>query len=230
MVRLEESSDNDTSVNLSTHDDSANGEGALDASIDPYYPPIVSLPEVDVPTGEDDEAEIFKIRSKLFRFDSNESPPEWKERGTGDVRLLQHKESKIIRLLMRREKTLRICANHFIRPWMILKPMKGSDRAFTWQVHADFAEEQIKTEVLAIRFANAENATKFKTAFDSAVMTVTETEAMKINLEEGNITNESKEKDSQNESISKDTKAAQSPKTKSDEITEDLQQLSVKEN
>ena len=91
-------------------------------------------------------------------------------------------------------------------------------------------EEQIKTEVLAIRFANAENATKFKTAFDSAVMTVTETEAMKINLEEENITNESKEKDSQNESISKDTKAAQSPKTKSDEITEDLQQLSVKEN
>ena len=58
---------------------------------------------------------------------------------SGDVRLLQHKESKIIRLLMRREKTLRICANHFIRPWMILKPMKGSDRAFIWQVHADFA-------------------------------------------------------------------------------------------
>ena len=45
-------------------------------------------------------------------------------------------------------------------------------------------DEQTKTEVLAIRFANSENATKFKTAFDSAVMTVTETEAMKINLEE----------------------------------------------
>ena len=40
---------------------------------------------------------------------------------------------------MRREKTLRICANHFVRPWMILKPMKGSDRAYIWQVHADFA-------------------------------------------------------------------------------------------
>ena len=58
---------------------------------------------------------------------------------TGDVRLLQHKENKILRLLMRREKTLRVCANHFIRPWMILKPMKGSDRAYMWQVHADFA-------------------------------------------------------------------------------------------
>ena len=82
MVRLEESSDNDTSVNLSRNE-SVNEDGALDASIDPYYPPIVNLPEVDVPTGEDDEEETFKIRAKLFRFDSNESPPEWKERGTG---------------------------------------------------------------------------------------------------------------------------------------------------
>ena len=91
-------------------------------------------------------------------------------------------------------------------------------------------DEQTKTEVLAIRFANSENATKFKTAFDSAVMTVTETEAMKINLEEGTLSVESKENEPQNESISKDTKPAQSPKTKSDEITEDLQHLSVKEN
>ena len=87
MVRLEESSDNDTSVNLSKNDESVNEDGGLDASIDPYYPPIVSLPEVDVPTGEDNEEEIFKIRSKLFRFDSNESPPEWKERGTGEGNL-----------------------------------------------------------------------------------------------------------------------------------------------
>lgn len=49
-------------------------------------------------------------RAKLFRFfkDTNE----WKERGTGDVRLLQHKETKRIRLLMRRDKTLKVCANH----------------------------------------------------------------------------------------------------------------------
>ena len=91
-------------------------------------------------------------------------------------------------------------------------------------------DEQTKTEVLAIRFANPENAAKFKTAFDSAVMTVTETEAMKINLEEGAITIESKERESQNESDSKDPKPAQSPKNKSDEITEDLQKLNVKEN
>ena len=49
-------------------------------------------------------------RAKLFRFDAGGS--EWKERGTGDVRLLQHKETKKVRLVMRRDKTLKVCANH----------------------------------------------------------------------------------------------------------------------
>ena len=84
MVRLdEETSDNDKSIN-SSRNDSVSEDGLLDASHhDPYYPPIVNLPEVDVPTGEDEETEIFKIRAKLFRFDSTPCPPEWKERGTG---------------------------------------------------------------------------------------------------------------------------------------------------
>ena len=49
-------------------------------------------------------------RAKLFRFEK--STNEWKERGTGDVRLLQHAETKKIRLVMRRDKTLKVCANH----------------------------------------------------------------------------------------------------------------------
>jgi Ran-binding protein 1 len=50
-------------------------------------------------------------RAKLFRFEGTTT--EWKERGTGDVRLLQHKETKKVRVLMRRDKTLKICANHY---------------------------------------------------------------------------------------------------------------------
>lgn len=50
-------------------------------------------------------------RAKLFRFD-NESK-QWKERGTGDVKFLKHKETGKVRLLMRREKTLKLCANHY---------------------------------------------------------------------------------------------------------------------
>ena len=84
MVNLEETNGHDTSTNASVNE-SVNDDGALNTSHDPYYPPIVSLPEVDVPTGEDNEEEIFKMRSKLYRFASNSQPPEWKERGTGEL-------------------------------------------------------------------------------------------------------------------------------------------------
>lgn len=53
---------------------------------------------------------LFFSRAKLFRFEK--ATNEWKERGTGDVRLLQHAETKKIRLVMRRDKTLKVCANH----------------------------------------------------------------------------------------------------------------------
>merc|ERR1712020_352362 len=155
------------------------------ATHDPYFAPIVQLPEMEVPTGEEEEKEIFKIRAKLFRFDSTAEPPEWKERGTGDVKLMTKLSDKgKVRIIMRRDKTLKICANHFIQPWMILKPMKGSDRALMWLVQADFADEEPKSETLAIRFANAENAKKFKDAFDNAVTTITEWEAERINKAE----------------------------------------------
>ncbi|KAJ0067701.1 hypothetical protein NL108_009841, partial [Boleophthalmus pectinirostris] len=96
-------------------------------------------------------------RAKLYRFASDNEPPEWKERGTGDVKLLKHKESGSIRLLMRRDRTLKICANHHITPAMELKPNAGSDRAWVWNTLADYADECPKAELLAIRFLNSES-------------------------------------------------------------------------
>lgn len=51
------------------------------------------------------------MRAKLFKFDRESR--EWKERGTGDVRLLKHKDNGKTRLVMRRDKTLKVCANHY---------------------------------------------------------------------------------------------------------------------
>lgn len=50
------------------------------------------------------------FKCKLYRFDPESA--EWKERGVGQVKLLEHKENHKIRLLMRQEKTLKIRANH----------------------------------------------------------------------------------------------------------------------
>ena len=59
-------------------------------------------------------------RAKLFRFDSSADPPEWKERGTGEVKFLQHKTTHNVRLLMRRDKTHKVCANHFCKSPAVL--------------------------------------------------------------------------------------------------------------
>eukprot|EP01097_Dermamoeba_algensis_P002466 TRINITY_DN1974_c0_g1_i1.p1 TRINITY_DN1974_c0_g1~~TRINITY_DN1974_c0_g1_i1.p1 ORF type:complete len:173 (-),score=56.45 TRINITY_DN1974_c0_g1_i1:260-778(-) len=130
------------------------------------FQPVVKLSTVQTSTNEENEEVLFKMRAKLFRF-AHETK-EWKERGTGEVKFLKNKESTKIRLLMRREKTLKICANHFISPKMELSENCGSDRSWVWTCGADFADETPTSELFAIRFANSENAKAFKEAFESA--------------------------------------------------------------
>lgn len=103
-------------------------------------------------------------RAKLFRY--NKDTKEWKERGTGDVKFLQHKENKKVRLLMRRDKTLKVCANHYVDSIMKLSPNVGSDRSWVWNVTADVSDGVPEAETLAIRFANSENANLFKEKFE----------------------------------------------------------------
>jgi Ran-binding protein 1 len=49
-------------------------------------------------------------KAKLYRFDKEGT--QWKERGVGQVKLLEHKQTNKVRLLMRQSRTLKICANH----------------------------------------------------------------------------------------------------------------------
>lgn len=147
-------------------------------SPDIHFEPIISLDPVEVKTLEEDETEVFRMRAKLFRMNFDFDPPEWKERGVGDVRILKQHTSDKHRILMRRDKTHKICCNHFITKEMKLVPNVGSDRAWVWSTHADFADEEVKHEQLAIRFANAENAKKFKDVFEECQEKLTSTEGV----------------------------------------------------
>ncbi|XP_056088600.1 E3 SUMO-protein ligase RanBP2-like [Rhinichthys klamathensis goyatoka] len=132
----------------------------------PHFEPIVPLPDkVDVKTGEEEEDEMFCKRAKLFRFDPETK--EWKERGIGSFKILKHRTSGKVRLLMRREQVLKICANHYITADMVLKPNAGSDKSWVWYA-MDYADEMPKTEQLAIRFKTADEATLFKFKFEEA--------------------------------------------------------------
>jgi len=125
----------------------------------------VKLEEVRVVTGEEDEDILYKERAKLYRFDADSK--EWKERGTGDVKLLKHKQTNKVRIILRQEKTLKLCVNHLVPP-MELKPNLGSDRAWTW-ASMDFADENNGAQrTFAIKFKNPEVALTFKTHFDQA--------------------------------------------------------------
>ncbi|XP_026764469.2 E3 SUMO-protein ligase RanBP2 [Galleria mellonella] len=130
----------------------------------PDFKPIIPLPaEVKVTTGEEDEITIFSSRAKLFRFIDKQ----WKERGLGDMKLLKHKTTAKVRVLMRREQIHKICANHIITPEMEIKPMKNETKAYFW-VANDFADETVVLEKFCIRFKTADIAQQFYEAFEKA--------------------------------------------------------------
>lgn len=131
-------------------------EEEVEPSPEVEFEPVVKLEQLDdIKTFEEDEETMFKIRAKMFRFDK--STNEWKERGTGDVKFLKHKISTKVRLLMRRDKTHKICANHYITSDMTLSMNVGSDRSWVYSALADFSEGEARPELLAIRFANTES-------------------------------------------------------------------------
>ena len=123
-----------------------------------------NLAKVEIKTGEEDEDLIFKSRGKLFRFRDGE----WKERGTGDLKLLRHKKDKKIRFILRQDKTLKIVANFIIseKPLCELKPHQGSEKMFIFMAY-DCSEEPVM-EKFVIKLGNAEKAKVFKKHFEDA--------------------------------------------------------------
>jgi len=209
----------------------ANHDNSTSSEHDPHFEPIITLPEVTVSTMEEDEVEMIKLRAKLFRYDTTESPPEWKERGTGDVKLLRHSEKNCVRVVMRRDKTLKICANHYVTPWMELKPNCGSDRAWVYSVPADYADEEIRPELLAIRFANPENAKKWKDKFEEAKMIV-ETQCELYAKELSKNVYDEDDADDNDESVSAEEtepKSDENSQLETDKVTSDLEKLKVDE-
>jgi len=146
-------------------DEQAKEEAEREADV--HFEPVVHLETVETSNGEENEEAIFTMRAKLFRFDTKEK--EWKERGVGDVRFMKHKESQKIRILMRQEKTLKVRLNHYVVPGLELSEMASSDRAWMWNCPMDYSEEEPQPDIFAIRFANHENALKFRDAFEDAI-------------------------------------------------------------
>ncbi|XP_073051764.1 ran-binding protein 1 homolog b-like [Primulina eburnea] len=140
-------------------DDEDSKPSAEDEDTGAHVAPIVRLQEVSVTTGEENEDVLLDLKAKLYRFDKEGN--QWKERGVGTVKLLKHQETSKIRLVMRQNKTLKICANHLVLPSLSVQEHQGNDKSCVWHA-ADFADGELKEETFCIRFASVENCKSFK--------------------------------------------------------------------
>ena len=149
---------------LDQDDESGGNQNPEEYEPEVDFKPIVQLKEVEVKTGEEDEDALCQMRCKLFKFDSEKK--EWKEKGLGDIKLLRHKQTKHIRVLMRREQVFKLCANHKITPEM--KVTELAPKSLSW-LAVDFSDQEAKSEMLLAKFKTGEEATLFKSEFEKAV-------------------------------------------------------------
>ncbi|KAH1066720.1 hypothetical protein J1N35_031707 [Gossypium stocksii] len=147
------------------HREDEEAPAAEDEDTGAQVAPIVKLEEVAVSTGEENEDPILDLKSKLYRFDKEGN--QWKERGAGTVKLLKHKETGKVRLVMRQSKTLKICANHLVLPTMTVQEHAGNDKSCLWHA-SDYADGELKDELFCIRFASVENCKTFMQMFQEA--------------------------------------------------------------
>jgi Ran-binding protein 1 len=94
------------------------------------------------------------MRARLYRW----RDPEWKERGTGEVKLLRHKSTKKIRCILRQDKTLKPVCNFVVAedPLCVLKEHQGSDKMFFFTAY-DCSEDPFQMEKFVLKFGNAES-------------------------------------------------------------------------
>ena len=152
----------------SEFDEQPDTESELEKGPTAEFTPLVTLKEVKTVTNEENEDVIFKMRAKLYRY--AKETKEWKERGVGDAKLLKNKDTGMIRLLMRRDKILKLCLNQYVLPSVELKENPSSDAAWSWFCPCDYSDEEelVKDELFTIRFRTADDAKEFKKLYDEA--------------------------------------------------------------
>merc|ERR1719445_2972328 len=172
------------------HNESTNSESELyqdDESDNLYFEPVIPLPDkVETKTGEEEEIVLYSHRAKVFRYTGGE----WKERGIGDIKILKHKGTGKVRLLMRREQVLKICLNHYVSQQLVAQFKKKDTKSWTWAAQ-DFSDGELESMTFALRFKSPEISSDFKQAIDDAVIKVSSSSPVK---KENHVAKKSPEK------------------------------------
>jgi Ran-binding protein 1 len=126
------------------------------------------LAHVDTKSGEENYNELLIVKAKIWRFDEGEN--QWKERGQGDAKILQHKTKADRRIfIFRREGIGKLAANHQLVPGMRLITKENNDKLFVWITLKDFTDDDEGfPEKFTIKFQTKETADEFRRAFEQA--------------------------------------------------------------
>jgi Ran-binding protein 1 len=156
--------------------DGADGEGDGDPEEEAKveFDPIVKLEKVETVSGEEEETVLHEERCKVYvhaeaMLDKGTGNAQWLQKGVGQAKILKHKENSRIRLLMRQEKTLKICINHFLDHQITLQPNQGNaETSWVWKAW-DFSDgKELVETTFAIRFKKPEEAKLFGEKFKEA--------------------------------------------------------------
>ena len=113
-------------------------------------------------TGEEGQEELLKLRCKLYTMIENE----WKERATGDVKILKNSATGKVRVIVRQEKMHYLRCNHYIESE--LKPQHGTDKAVVWSATDFGMVQEGKLERFSLKLKDAEVVKEFKAVWDKA--------------------------------------------------------------
>jgi hypothetical protein len=116
---------------------------------------------------DDDEAVLHEVRAKVLRFipaseksdeDKPKSKSPWSTQGVGQLRLLQNKESKLVRLLLRAEPRGHVALNRALMPNLTYKADEKYVKLTTSNEKGDGLETwmiQVKTKEIAKELAES---------------------------------------------------------------------------
>ena len=116
--------------------------------------------------GEEDETTVHDVRAKVMKFEAPEKGSEeadkkkspWSTKGVGPLRLLKHKTTGSVRILLRREPTGQVALNRAVLPSVDYKPEEKYVKLMTSDESGSGLETwmiQVKTKDLAKSLADA---------------------------------------------------------------------------
>lgn len=124
--------------------------------------PAVSLPEVQIQTGEEQETTIFRANAILFEYVNKA----WKERGKGELKLNVSRENgRRPRLIMRSRGNYRLLLNAGLYPHM--KVSKMDNRGVSIACTNSAVEGKSGLRMYGLRMSNNEVVADFLHAFES---------------------------------------------------------------